>query len=106
MRALRMCRRCLEHLAETCVWGAIAANQLRGCVIPMAHARKRRDAHGRADETGPGRGRATALSSALAARTYHEPESHAELGLNIGGSPDRAGLMALCTIVVLVADAH
>ena len=65
MRALRICRRCLEHLAETCVWGAIAANQLRGCVIPMAHARKRRDAHGRADETGPGRGRATALSNAL-----------------------------------------
>ena len=48
--------------------GAIAANQLRGWLIPIADARKRRDAHGRADDTGPGRGRATALSSTLAAR--------------------------------------
>jgi len=52
------------------VRGAIAANQLRGRLIPIADARKRRDAHGRADDTGPGRGRATALSSALAARMY------------------------------------
>ena len=106
MRALRVCRRCLEHLAETCVRGAIAANQLRGCVIPMAHARKRRDAHGRADDTGPGRGCATTLSSALAARMYLEPELHAELCLHIGGSQGRAALMALCTSVVLDAVAH
>jgi len=88
------------------VRGAIAANQLRGRLIPIADARKRRDAHGRADDTGPGRGCATALSSALAARMYLEPELHAEFCLHLGGSPDRAGLMALCTIVVLVADAH
>ena len=86
--------------------GAIAANQLRGWLIPIADARKRRDAHGRADDTGPGRGCATALSSALAARMYLEPELHAELCLHIGGSPGRAVLMALCTSIVLDAVAH
>jgi hypothetical protein len=88
------------------VRGAIAANQLRGSLIPIADARKRRDAHGRADDTGPGRGCATALSSALAARMYLKPELHAELCLHIGGSPVRTVLMALCTSVVLDAVDH
>ena len=86
--------------------GAIAANQLRGRLIPIADARKRRDAHGRADDTGPGRGCATALSSAPAARMYPEPELYAEFCLHLGGSPGRAVLMALCTYVVLDAVAH
>jgi hypothetical protein len=60
----------------------------------------------RADETGPGRGCATALSSALGARMYLEPELQAVLCLHIAGSPDRAVLPALRISLVLVAVAH
>ena len=42
MRALRICRRCRKRLAEACVCDAMAASQLRGRLIPMADARKRR----------------------------------------------------------------
>jgi hypothetical protein len=62
MRALRICRRCRKRLAKSCVCDAMAASQLRGRLIPMADARKRRDERSRADETAPGRGCTTALS--------------------------------------------
>jgi hypothetical protein len=83
--ALRIGRRCLEHLAETCVRGATATNQLRSWLIPMADARKRRVAHGRADETGPGRGCATAPSGSLGVPMYVVPESQALRSLRVGG---------------------
>ena len=57
----------------------------------------------RADETGPGRGCATALSSALGAGNG---VCDLVLCLHIGGSPDTAVLTALCISVVLVAVAH
>ena len=55
----------------------------------------------RADETGPGRGCATALSSAPGAPMYLEPESQAVLCLHICCSPGRAVLTALCISVML-----
>ena len=100
--------------------GAIAANQLRGWLIPIADARKRRDAHGRADETGPGRGcmaatsrRAPTAAHSVGVRMYIVPESQAmrSLRIRVGGSPGRAVLAVLTQHMQLytssaVAAAH
>ena len=95
MRALRICRRCLEHLAKAYVRGATATSQLRSSLIPMADARKRRGMR-TVERLNPGSGRgcATALSSALGVRMYTAPESQAIRSLRIGGSLGRAVLTA------------
>jgi hypothetical protein len=55
----------------------------------------------RADETGPGRGCATALSSAPGAPMYLVSGSRAALCLHICCSPGRAVLTALCISAML-----
>ena len=86
--AKRRARLCFAATTVLIIAGAVVP----ACVTGIMHQR----AHERSQQA----------ELALAARVYHEPESQAELGLNIGGSPGRAGLMPLCTIVVLVAVAH
>ena len=96
----------LNHLAEACVCGATATNRLQSWLIPMAGARKRRDAHGRTDETGPGRGCATAPSSSLGVRMYFVPESQAVRCLHIIGTLGRAVLAAQMHFYSAVVAAH
>ena len=80
----------------------MAANRLRGWLIPMADARRRRGVSA-VEPMKPGLAEAARPLSAAhrVRRCMHEPESQAVLCLHICCSPGRAVLTALCISVML-----